>query len=256
MRSAFLSLGATLLSIVLAGCPSSKSEPPSSTSATAPPSAATPPATISATASASAIPTPAEPSLVNLLAQKPTEGTRRSETVTAAGGVYAGLPPDWSTGDVYNQYLIASTKKAQAMVYLVIGSGIDDKSLERFANDAAYPIYLKGLTWDDPWLDAKIGPQSYEARVRRGHGVSIFSKKKRRAAIVVGVKVPDRKTIHILGSWDEPAPEIEAQFLDLVRGLGRCKHKPNRGCVAVEPLGEEKELENAPKKAPGSSPFG
>ena len=186
----------------------------------------------------------------------PASDTRISETATGAGGVYFGLPPKWSTQDVYNAYLIASTNEAKAMVYLVTGSGIEPEVLESFASSAAYPIYLKDIEWDAPWVDAKIGPAGYEARVRRGHGKSIFSKTTRRAAIAIGVKVPDRKTIHVLGSWNEPSPEVEAQFVEVIRGMGRCKHKPKRGCVPVAPMGEETELESPAKRAPGSSPFG
>ncbi|MDZ4065221.1 MAG: hypothetical protein U1E22_11225, partial [Coriobacteriia bacterium] len=142
-----------------------------------------------------------EPTLADLLAGAPREGTRRSETIFGAGGVYAGLPPEWSTQDVYNAYLIASTKKDKAMVYLDTGKGLEDKALDSFASSAAYPIYLKGLAWDGPWEDAKIGPHGYEARIRRGHGMSVVAKETRRVAIGVAVEIPNRKTIRILGSW-------------------------------------------------------
>lgn len=186
----------------------------------------------------------------------PAPDTRRSETVTAAGGVYAGLPPEWSTQDVYNAYLIASTKEAQAMAYLVIGGKLEPAALETFVKEASYPIYLKDLAWDSEWTDAKVGPSGYTAKVRRGHGVSISSNKTRRNAVAVGVEIPGRKTIYILGSWNDPSDLAERQFVDLVRGLGRCKHKPNRGCVPVMPTGGEDELPSPPKSGPGSSPFG
>ena len=246
-----------LAACLLTGCPS---EPPAERTSTAPP---VPVASTVAPTVASAAPTvsasaeaPPPPTFASLLAQDPTAGTRRSETVFGAGGVHAGLPPEWSTSDVYNAYLIASTKAARTMVYLVTAKGLEDAELDRFTKDAAYPIYLKDLSWDGPWEDAKVGPHGYEARLRRGKGVSVVAKNTPRVAVAVGVKIPDRKTIHILGSWDASSPEIEAQFLDVVRGLGRCKHKPGRGCVAVQPVGEETELEKAPTKAPGSSPFG
>ena len=186
----------------------------------------------------------------------PSAGTRRSETVTGAGGLYAGLPPGWETQDVYNAYLLAFTKEARAMVYLVTTEKVAPADLEKASSAAAYPIYLKDLVWDGEWLDTKVGQAGYSAKVRRGHGVSIHKKDQRRAAVAVGVEVPARKSVFILGSWDEPAPMIEAQFNDLVRGIGRCKHLPRRGCVAVEPLGEERELVNPPKAVPGPNPFG
>jgi hypothetical protein len=240
---------------LLTGCPS---ESPAGRTSPAP---ETPVPVTSAIASAAptvsaSAEAPPPPTFASLLTQAPTAGTRRSETVFGAGGVHAGLPPEWSTGDVYNAYLIASTKAAHTMVYLATGKGLEEAELDAFVKGAAYPIYLKDLSWDGPWDGAKVGPHGYEARVRRGKGMSVLTKNTPRVAVAVCVKIPERKTIHILGSWDASSPEIEAQFLDVVRGLGRCKHKPGRGCVAVQPVGEETELEDAPKKAPGSNPFG
>ncbi len=186
----------------------------------------------------------------------PATDTRRSETITAAGGVYAGLPPEWSTQDVYNQYLIASTRQAKAMVYLVVGEDLAHDRLETFAKGAAYPIYLKNIEWDAPWVDVTVGAHGYAGKARRGHGISIYSATTRRAAVVVGIEVPGRKNIFVLGSWDEPAPDVERQFGEIVRGMGRCKHKPKRGCVPVMPSGAEDELPDPPRPAPGSSPFG
>jgi len=209
----------------------------------------------SAVASAPLVMAPADP-IQALFHGAPAPDTRRSETITAAGGVYAGLPPEWSTQDVYNEYLIASTKQAKAMVYLVVGGTLAHDQLEAFAKGAAYPIYLKSIDWDSPWVDVTVGAQGYVGKARRGHGASIYSATTRRAAVVVGIEVPDRKNIFVLGSWDEPAPEVEKQFGEIVRGIGRCKHKPKRGCVPVMPSGAEDELPDPPRAGPGSSPFG
>jgi hypothetical protein len=186
----------------------------------------------------------------------PSAGTRRSETVNGAGGLYAGLPRGWSTQDVYNAYLLAMGKQARAMVYLVTIDSLEPDNLDGTAGAAAYRNHTKGLTWDGDWTDVTVGPSAYRARMRRGHGVSIDGRDQRRAAVAVGVEVPSRKLVFLLGSWDEPAPEAEAQFADVVRGIGRCVHKPKRGCVAVEPRGEERELPNAPPAVAGPNPFG
>ncbi len=253
-----------LAACLLVGCPEPPTDrtspetraPFASAVASAVASAASTAATPAAPTVSPAAEVPPPPTFVSSLALAPTESTRRSETVFGAGGVHAGLPPDWTTADVYNAYLIASSKTGRTMVYLTTGKGLEEPELDAFAKGAAYPIYLKDLSWDGPWEQAKVGPHGYEARVRRGKGVSVVAKNTSRVAVAVGVKIPDRKAIHILGSWDVSSPEIEAQFLDVVRGLGRCKHKPGRGCVAVQPMGEETELKDAPKKAPGSNPFG
>jgi hypothetical protein len=216
---------------------------------------------VPATALPTAVPTPEAPrapeppSFADRFLGDPAPDTRRSETVFGAG-VYVGLPPAWATQDVYNAYLIAETKQARTMVHLVSGKRSGDAALDRVMNSAAHSVFLSRIEWDTPWLDAKIGPSGYVARVRRGHGSSVLQRSARRAAFALYVPVPERTPISILGSWNEPDPEIEQQFIDLVRGIGRCRHKPKRGCVPVAPLGEEKELESPPKAAPGSSPFG
>lgn len=248
-------------SLIAAGCdqksPSAHGTP-AATIASAAPAASSAPIAPGPAASvpASAAAEPALPALSAMFDGEPSAGTRRSETVTGAGGVYAGLPPDWSTQDVYNDYLIASTPQSKAMVYLDTGTSLDSRRLDDFAKGAAYPIYLKGLEWDSEWTDAKAGVSGYPCKVRRGHGVSISSATTRRAAIAVGVEIPGRKTIYILGAWDDPSAAAEQQFRDIIRGIGRCKHKPNRGCVPVLPAGAEDELPDPPKAGPGSSPFG
>jgi hypothetical protein len=53
----------------------------------------------------------------------------------------------------------------------------------------------------------------------------------------------------------DPCPEAERDFVELLRGAGRCAFKPNEGCVPVEGASEEKELENPPKQAPAEGPY-
>ncbi len=241
---------AALLALALA-CERSSPTGNRSVPASSAPALPTPPSS-----SAPVVPrAPRSKAFSELFLGDPAPGTRRSETVFGAG-VYVGLPPEWFTQDVYNAYLIAETKQGRSMVYLQSGKRSDDAELDAFAKSAAYPVYLNGIEWDTPWLDAKLGPNSYPGRVRRGHGGSVMKRKTRRAAWALYVPVPGRTPISILGSWNEPDAEIESQFIDLVRGIGRCRHKPKRGCVPVAPLGEETELENPPPAAPGSSPFG
>jgi hypothetical protein len=206
---------------------------------------------------------PSPPSFADLFLGDPAPSTRRSETVWGSA-VYAGLPPGWSTQDVYNNYLLAQTKQARAMVYLISDKSpiaempgrSDDSALDAFVKSAAHAVFLRAIDWETAWLDAEIGPNRYAGRVRRGSGKSVVQKDTRRAAWALYVPVPDRTPIRILGSWNDPDPEVEQQFIELVRGIGRCRHKPKRGCVPVAPRGEEQELENPPKAAPGSSPFG
>jgi hypothetical protein len=263
MRSMAGAVTIVLVLQVVVGCKSTKSS--STTSSTSSNTATTQPSSTLPTTSApttivSAPPKASaaiQPSFASLFEGPPTEGTRRSETVFGAGGVYAGLPPGWQTEDTYNAYLLAYTKEARAYVYLSSASRNDDKDLEKFGDSAAYPCHLEKLVWDGSWTDAKVGTSPYAARFRRGHGKLILTHGKvSRTAIAIGIKIPNRTPIHIFGSWNEPSPAIEQQFIDIVRGLGRCKHKPNRGCVAVEPVGEEKELAHPRKQAPGSNPFG
>lgn len=193
--------------------------------------------------------------LARLFEGPPSPGTLISDTVTGAGGVYAGLAQGWETSDVYNAYLIASSKKGRAMAYLVMMEKLETDKLDGLAKDAAYPIFLKDIEWAGPWVDAAVGPSAYKAHVRRGSGGSTVDPSGRRAAVAVAVEIPSRKPVFILGSWNEPDDGVEKEFVDLVRGLGRCVHKPQKGCVPVEPTGDEKEIASPPRRGPANAPF-
>ncbi len=208
-------------------------------------------------ASASAAPSASPLSdLTTAFAGSPTAGTRRSETVFGAGGLYAGLPPDWKTQDVYNSYLLVyGDGPADESSFFDTIKDLSNASFEaELRSQAVHHIHLSNLEWDGDWTDTKVGPGGYTAKVRRGHGLSIDGKKRRRGALALGIEVPGRKSVFFLGAWDEPSPAAEARIVDVVRGVGRCKHKPKRGCVAVAPTGEEAELPDAPPEVKGPPP--
>ena len=165
------------------------------------------------------------------------------------------MAPGWSTSDVYNAYLLASAKENDAMAYLVIADNLDDGTLEKLAKDAAYPSFTKDLEWSGAWSDAKAGKDAYPARVRKCQGTSIRDGKQKRACVAVGIQATARKPVFVYGTWNDPGPDAERDFVELLRGAGRCAFKPNRGCVPVAGAGEEKELENPPKQAPAEGPY-
>ncbi|MEZ4294861.1 MAG: hypothetical protein R3B70_07780 [Polyangiaceae bacterium] len=151
--------------------------------------------------------------------------------------MFAGLPEGWSSAD-WNQdgytdqcvYLFPKTNKERNEICL--------KTMSALPNQADLRREAYAARWDkaefEAWVDGTAGYLSYPAKIAKGKGTSI-TKEGDREGYAVWVQVPGKKNVLVLGSWPLSNPAVKPLFLDIVKGLGTCTFKPQKGCVPDKP---------------------
>jgi len=179
----------------------------------------------------SAVPTAAPPAasaitrVGDLFVGRKAEGVGNTRALPRAGGVFVGLPDGWRAHTLHHSHLMLKPRSGKTRV--LVGAQGDEKS---FASKLDHSELKKlGLTigyrpssWES-FDTGRVGPQQYLARTARGTGLAVADKTPR-AAIVVVVKLPKRQVVLFLGAWPPDAPQQEKHFVDIVRGVTRCKY--------------------------------
>lgn len=172
--------------------------------------------------------------LVSMFTGKPSAGVQPSETIHGAGGVFAGLPAGWSSSDWntdgYTDKCVYLFPKNQSHKHDFCLKQVTAEPNQTSLRLEAYAARWDKAEFEAP-VDGKAGMGGYPAKIFRGKGTSVARSDGDRKGYAVWIQVPSKKNVLILGSWPVGAPELEQTFADVVKGVGPCTFKPQKGCV-------------------------
>ncbi len=174
-------------------------------------------------------------------------GTKPSETIRDAGGVFMGLPSGWTTDDTnkidptlgYGANLggcvmfypskntTLGRTDTRARLCAVMLETIPAMAGRTAASLELYSFYMSmdKVEWT-PWTDGTVG-DGFKAKLSKGTSGS-------KESFAAYVEVPGKKNIFVMGRW--ASEEEKGQVLDIVRGLGTCTFTPDkRKCTPDKP---------------------